>query len=140
MVTVYEIRRANLIRLTQEKGAKQALALKLDMTAAQISHWLRAPDRPGARLIHEDSARQIEAALGLAPGELDVPHGTKRKREVDPELLALATRTVFEEARDADLGDPAKLAEVVSLAYNQARVTGVLDREYVRQLLALLKR
>lgn len=137
MPTVYEVRRANLIRLTQEPGAKQALALKLNMTPAQISHWLRAPGRGGARVIHEDSARRIEGVLGLAPGDLDLAPGVKRKRAIDPELLALTTRTVFEEAKARNAGDPQKLARIVSLAYERAQASGQLDREHIRTLLDL---
>jgi hypothetical protein len=129
MSTVYEIRRANLIRLTQEPGSKQALALKLNMTPAQVSHWLRIPGRYGARRLHEDHARQIENVLGLSPGELDTPP--------DTELLAQTTRAVFEEARDRNLGDPVKLGNVVQLAYERARHVGRIDREHIRSLFNL---
>lgn len=57
--------------MTANLGAKQQLALKLNMTPPQVSHWLREPHRAGARKIHEDSAREIESALGLPPGDLD---------------------------------------------------------------------
>lgn len=56
-MSIYDTRRSNLTRLTANLGAKQALAMKLDMTPPQVSHWLREPHRTGARKISEDSAR-----------------------------------------------------------------------------------
>lgn len=61
-MSIYDTRRSNLTRLTANLGAKQALAMKLDMTPPQVSHWLREPHRTGARKISEDSAREIERA------------------------------------------------------------------------------
>lgn len=48
-MSIYDTRRSNLTRLTANLGAKQALAMKLDMTPPQVSHWLREPHRTGAR-------------------------------------------------------------------------------------------
>lgn len=45
-MSIYDTRRSNLTRLTANLGAKQALAMKLDMTPPQVSHWLREPHRP----------------------------------------------------------------------------------------------
>lgn len=46
-MSIYDTRRSNLTRLTANLGAKQALAMKLDMTPPQVSHWLREPHRTG---------------------------------------------------------------------------------------------
>lgn len=48
---VYELRRRNLTRILDEAGpgARQRLALRLNMTPPMVSHWLREPGKPRAR-------------------------------------------------------------------------------------------
>lgn len=142
--SVYERRRVNLAARLRETGAKQALAIKLDMTAPQISHWLREPDKANARKIAEDSARQIEGALGLTPGELDRDHGALtvtpvQQQPVEAELLTATTRAVILEV--GKLRGPAiaeKVAGIVTLAFAHAREHGELDYGYVHQLVKLM--
>lgn len=144
---IYDRRRRNLAALLQEVGAKTALAVKLDMTAAQISHWLRAPDKAGARQIKEDSARQIERAIGLQLGALDrdpdrsVESASPRNgRPVDADLLAATTRAVLLEVQ-AIKGKPMieKIANVVQLAYEHNSAHGSLDERYIHDLVKLMQ-
>lgn len=75
LASVYDARRANLRARLEERGAKTALAQAMNVTPANISHFLRDPGQPGARPIHEDLARVMEVALHLPPYELDKPYG-----------------------------------------------------------------
>lgn len=143
MNTVYERRRANLAHLLREAGAKQQLAIRLDMTAPQISHWLRDPGKAGARKITEDSARQIEATLGLAPGALDTGTETKAARSAeeapDFTLLSEVARAVLHDVgrvKGPAMAD--KVAGVVTLAYSHALEHGKIDPAYVSQLVKLM--
>jgi transcriptional regulator with XRE-family HTH domain len=139
--TIYETRRRNLQRLTQYLGAKTALALKLGITQAQISHWLREDGAQAARDIKEDSARDIEAAMGLTPGELDWPDGKRPDTApLDSKLLAQCTSAVLLEAGKSGLTVPGeKVANLVTLAYAHALAhNGTIDQDYVRQLVQLL--
>lgn len=139
--SVFELRRQNLARLLKESGAKTALAVKLDMTPAQISHWLRNPKQESARLIHEESARAIEKVIGLAPGELDRDPDTPRpaaQRPVNADLLTETTRFVLSESRAGKNTPLEKVADIVTLAYAHAVEHGRLDEAYVRQLIRLM--
>lgn len=143
MNSVYERRRANLTHLLREAGAKQQLAIRLDMTAPQISHWLREPGKAGARKITEDSARQIEKQLGLAPGELDLDTGAKlpspSRDAPDLGMLADVTRAVLHEVgriKGAPMAE--KVAGIVALVYGHTLEHGKIDSAYVNQLVKLM--
>lgn len=152
---IYEIRRRNLARLLTESGAKVALAVKLDLTAAQISHWLRQPGERGARTIKEDAARRIENVMGLPLGALDKEPSPASKRAivtppapeakprngspVNHDLMAKTIRTVLLEVQNVK-GKPMidKVAEIATLAYERATDHGELDESYVHTLVKLM--
>jgi len=67
---LYTIRRENLGRWVSEKGAKTALAIALGVNPSRVSHMLKA-EGPGSRPIMEDTAHEIERALGKSPGAMD---------------------------------------------------------------------
>lgn len=152
MNTVYERRRANLAHLLREAGAKQQLAIRLDMTAPQISHWLRDPGKAGSRKIAEDSARQIEGVLGLTPGALDREASTAAPAPapafanstpggLDPSapLLTEVTRTVLVEVgrlKGPQMAE--KVADIVALAYGHASERGAVDHAYIATLVKLM--
>lgn len=138
-MSIYDTGRSNLTRLTANLGAKQALAMKLDMTPPQVSHWLREPHRTGARKISEDSAREIERVLGLPPGDLDHDPDAPRTdpKDIDPKLMADVIRAVFAAAQRANMTDAAKLADITMLTYSHSRLTGTVDGAMLASLLAL---
>jgi hypothetical protein len=74
----YEIRRHNLQALMDRvygvgvRGAKSAMAKRLDKQPDYISRCLYPPDKPGRKNIGEDFARQIESSYDLPKYELDV--------------------------------------------------------------------
>lgn len=143
-MTVYDVRRKNLTRLLTEKGAKTALAIKLECTQAHITHLLAEPGSRGAREIKEDTARQIELAIGLSPGELDrEPGATERRRATppnDPVLLEEAVRMVLAAAIEAHAKLASdKTAGIVRLVYEHSVLIGRVDPAYVAQLVKLMR-
>ena len=142
--TIYDIRRANLIRLLAEPGAKTALAGKLGTTQSHITHMVTTPGKNGAKPIHEDKARQIEAALGLALGELD--HDVTRPPEaiaalspaMDWRMLDDAIQAVIAAIVAHDL--PANsVAGVARHIYEHGRKASQVDTAFAAQLIKLLK-
>ncbi|MBY8934237.1 hypothetical protein [Pseudomonas fluorescens] len=77
----FEIRRHNLIALMDRvygagvRGAKTALAKRLDKQPDYISRCLYPPEKAGRKNIGEEFARQIENTYGLQRYELDVQPG-----------------------------------------------------------------
>jgi DNA-binding transcriptional regulator YdaS (Cro superfamily) len=139
--SVYEIRRQNLLRLTQYLGAKQALALKLGVTPPVVSFWLKEPGAPSSRQIKEDSARAIEEAMGLSPGELDRPGGRAPSyaKPLDPKLLADSTRAVMDALQQAKRTVSAeKHGDLLAVVYAHAAEQGYVDEDYARRLVSLL--
>ncbi len=77
MRTISEIRRANLLVLSDELGGKPALADRIGKVYSQLSQWINASKssetgRP--RTVGDDSARHIEKSCGKPRGWLDVSH------------------------------------------------------------------
>lgn len=133
---VYELRRRNLTRILDEAGpgARQRLALRLNMTPPMVSHWLREPGKPRARKIHEASARQIEQALGLLPGTLDTdptaPRDLSPQEELMLECMAAVTRAVEDYRKRATREDILRLSRA---AYQHAVDNGRLDEKFVAE-------
>ena len=73
MNDIYEIRRSNLLQLTDGRGKRADLARKVGTTPARISQLLADPDtvtRPAR--ISTDVARAFEKAMGLPHERLDM--------------------------------------------------------------------
>lgn len=141
--TVYEIRRENLARLLSEPGAKTALAIKLGVTQARITHLLKPIGSKGSRPIHEDQARQIESIIGLTPRALDQDPeapASSSPLQVDSRLLEDSVRSVISAAADAHSKLVAdKAAAIVRLVYEHSRTLGRVDPAYVAQLVKLMR-
>jgi transcriptional regulator with XRE-family HTH domain len=138
-----EVRRANLILLLNDlfDGTQKRLVDRLGKGAAQISQW-----KSGHRSIHEDSARDIEAACGKPSGWLDVPHqsgheGLTIRDSVAPApfvmrpSLRVALEVLCEEL--ARLEDPARLDGVAALLRSCAVASG--DKDYIEPILTLMR-
>ena len=72
-----EVMRENLDILVRHCGSVRELAARLDREPSQISQWRNASTNSGTgkpRRISADSARYIEARLGLPVGWMDVAH------------------------------------------------------------------
>jgi transcriptional regulator with XRE-family HTH domain len=70
---VRQLRLARIAWLRDKRfdGSQAALAKAIGRSESQLSQWFN-----GVRTITEDSARHIERALRLNPGELDTPIGS----------------------------------------------------------------
>ena len=78
------IRRLNLRHLSDEAGSQEALANKLDVSAAYLSQLLT-----GKRPVTEKSARKFEARLRLPERWLEVDHGSIRDFKAPTEAQEL---------------------------------------------------
>jgi hypothetical protein len=164
---VHETRRANLTKLLEHKGAKTQLAERLGTNSSHITHLLKPPTAASARLIREETARQIEEVMGLTPGTLDKPptgrpdltvttsRGTvvmETKPPAAPErdardflfMQSAAFPPLFEtalrEVMDAMPGIGAeKTANMVRLVLENARLSGQVDRNFIEALGKLIK-
>lgn len=140
--SVYEIRRENLTGLLSEPGAKTALAIKLGVSQARITHLLK-PSGPGARPIHEDQARQIEQIMGLPPRALDHDPNAPpvaRGNGDNTALIEESVRAVIAAAAEAHAKLVAeKAAAIVRLVYEHSKPLGYVDPAFVQQLVKLMR-
>lgn len=142
--TVYEARRENLAKLMAHKGAKTQLAERLGTTQAHITHLLKPTGAQSARPIHEETARQIEAAIGLPAGELDkgavYARPAPKLAPVDLDMLEHSVKAVLAEvaATHAKLTDE-KTASAVRLVHDHSLALGHVDPAFVTQLIKLMR-
>jgi hypothetical protein len=156
---VYETRRDNLTKLLEHKGAKTQLATRLGATQSHITHLLKPPTAASARQIKEETARQIEDAMGLPRGELDRPHqadviihGKNGEPTVvvemkhtapspdEPALLeAVAAAVLAELERLKVKVSSEKTAGMMRIVYEHARSSGHVDRALIATLVKLIK-
>lgn len=145
--TKYPVRRANFTRLLNERGrgAQKALADKLGVSESYIGHLKSDPVLTGHRPIHEDTARKIEAAWGLTPGELDRDSMKNHRPGYTPRPPgAPLNEALLEDAVRAVLSASAKLtadktAGIVRLVYEHATLNGSVSQTYVEQLIRLMR-
>lgn len=136
MQSVYSQRRDNLRALATEWGGPTSLAKKLGHSNGSYLAQLIGPHP--SRDISEKVAREIESKLALPLGWLDQEHTGGRR--VDDEMLANCVRAVAAALRDAGIRpDPDKYATLVSLAYDQIRLTGRLEEPYINKLVQLMR-
>lgn len=133
MRSVYEQRRENLRTLSRQWGGPTSLSKKLGHANGSYLAQLIGP-RP-TREISEKTAREIEQRLGLPLGWMDAEHA-----RLDDEALADVVRAVAAELRDAGLRpSPEKYATLAALAYDHLRLTGRVDDQHIRKLIALMR-
>lgn len=139
-----QIRQQNLLLILRDlfDGKPTVLATRLGKRPAQISQW-----KSGHRAIHEDSARQIEAAAGKPLRWMDVPHDSGHEGLVVREAAApvpfhvprpalrVALEALCEEL--ARVSQPERREGVGALLKACALAGG--DASYIEPLLALLR-
>jgi hypothetical protein len=140
--TIAEIRRANLQRLVEERGTQRALADAADVSAAQISQWIKAaPDSKTGkpRVVGDESARALEACCGKPVGWMDHLHGDQplcaataavSMPTLEQALEALGVvlaRDMADEVRDDAADALAKLARRRGSARDQAQLLHLLQ-------------
>lgn len=137
MLTVYEIRRANLRALAKQWGGPTSLAKKLGHANGSYLAQLMGPHP--SREISEKTAREVETKLGLPVAWLDAEHPETGAR-VDDTALAECVRAVAAVLRDAGRRpEPERYASLVQLAYDRLRLTGRVDEAFISQLVNLMR-
>lgn len=58
---------------------------------------------------------------------------------IDPVLMASCIRAVFAAAQQANVTDAGKLADIVRIVYDRARLTGDLDASLLESLFTLAR-
>ena len=137
MRNVYDIRRDNLRTLISQWGGPTSLARKLGYANGSYLAQLAGPHP--SRDVSEKVAREIEARVRLPVGWLDQEQ-VGGGRPLDDQGLAECVRAVASVIRDAGLRPPPETyATLAQLAYEHARLTGVVDEAYIKRLVSLLR-
>jgi hypothetical protein len=138
MRSVYDQRRENLRILLNQWGGPTSLAKKLGHSNGSYVAQLVGPNP--TREVSEKVARDMEAKLGLPIGWLDQEH-TGRAKAVDEEALSVCVRAVAAALRDVGHNpNPDVYANLVSLAYEHAKLAGRVDETFITKLIGLTKR
>jgi len=136
MLTVYEIRRANLRGLQKQWGGPTSLAKKLGHSNGSYLAQLIGPNP--SREVSEKVAREIEAKLALPVGWLDVVQNDGG-RAVDDETLSTCVGAVAAAVRDAGLKpNPKVFGNLVSLAYEHTKLSGRVDEAFIQKLVGII--
>lgn len=100
MKTIEEIRLANLAALRAGFPSERQFAIRLNKAPNQVNQWF---GKGAAREIQSDSAREVEAIMGMPRGWLDNDHSRLLRLDADIISAAIAyARKVSELA----MGDP----------------------------------
>lgn len=130
-------RRANLRLLIAQWDGPTPLAKKLGLSGPSYLSQLVSGHRP----ITEKTARQFEESLDLPLGWLDDErHASGKPVKVDDDLVTRVVMLVgaaLEESKTAV--KPAKFADLVAMAYEEAVRAGELSEQYVKRLIKLTK-
>lgn len=137
MKNVYEQRRDNLRELIRTWGGPTSLAKKLGHSNGSYIAQLAGPHP--SREVSEKVARELETKLGLPLGWLDGEHNGNA-RQLDDSVLSDCVRAVAAALRDASCrATPDQMADLASLAYEHAKLTGRVDEPFIQRLVRLTK-
>ena len=136
---VLDTRRERLRELMRVRGGPGALAKKLGYSSGSYLSQVAGPTP--TRDISERVARAMEKLMGLPEGWLDQPGDPTEPppSDVHVPLVAEVVRHVLAIVEDSgNRPPPDKIAEVVTLAYEQAAATHKVDPDFVKRLLKLV--
>ena len=137
MKSTYDQRRENLRALTKQWGGPTSLARKLGHSNGSYLAQLIGPHP--SRDISEKVAREIEIKLNLPVGWLDSEQGNGT-RQVDDSVLGECVRAVAAALRDAGVkATPDQMADLASLTYEHAKLTGRIDEAFIKRIVRLTK-
>lgn len=137
MQNVYATRRENLRDLIRTWGGPTSLAKKLGHSNGSYVAQLAGPHP--SREVSEKVAREIEIKLGMPVGWMDQPHEATQ-RQVDDATLSDCVRAVAAALRDAGhRASPDQMADLATLAYEHAKLTGRVDEAFISKLVRLTK-
>lgn len=137
MTTEYLNRRENLRRLIEQWDGPSNLAIKLGYSNASFLVQMAGPNP--IRDVSERTARKIETKLDLPRGYLD-KKPTNTNTEVSTELVTSVVRYVAQACSDAGVRlTPEKLADVVTVIYQDAVDNGKIREAFAKQIIQLSK-
>lgn len=137
MKSVYEIRRGNLRALMREWGGPTSLAKKLGHSNGSYLAQLAGPSP--SREVSEKVAREVETRLALPSNWLDQEHAGNG-RQLDDATLSECVRAVAAALRDAGHNPaPEVYANMVTLVYEHAKLTGRIDEPFIQKLIGLTR-
>lgn len=137
MKSTYDQRRENLRALTKQWGGPTSLARKLGHSNGSYLAQLIGPHP--SRDTSEKVAREIEIKLNLPVGWLDSEQGNGT-RQVDDSVLGECVRAVAAALRDAGVkATPDQMADLASLTYEHAKLTGRIDEAFIKRIVRLTK-
>ncbi|CAB4124535.1 hypothetical protein UFOVP61_15 [uncultured Caudovirales phage] len=133
---IFEIRRANLRKLSTQWGGPTTLSKRLGYSNGSFIAQLAGPHP--SREVSEKVARGIEATLALPTGWLD---GVKPDRPpIDDDTLAQSVRAVAVAVEASKTKpSPDQFAELVAMTYEHSVTHGGCDESYINRLVRLLK-
>lgn len=134
MKDVHELRRENLRKLIAQNGGVLALGLKLGYSDGSFISQVAGPNP--RRPISESTARTIETKLDMPTGWLDAQHvDAAFSQELMLECMAAVDEAIEAAGKKTT---PQIKREVVGLAFDQAKVAGHIDRDFIRKLTHLI--
>jgi hypothetical protein len=134
MKDVRELRRENLRKLIADNGGVLALGLKLGYADGSFLSQVAGPNP--RRVVSEGIARSIEAKLGMPTGWLDAHHvDTAFREEMMLECMTAVTEAIQAAGKKVN---PQVMREIVGLAFDQAKISGHIDRDFIRKLTSLI--
>lgn len=134
MKDVRELRRENLRKLIGENGGVLALGLKLGYADGSFLSQVAGPNP--RREVSEGIARSIEGKLDMPVGWLDTQHvDASFSQELMLECMTAVTEAIQAAGKKVT---PQVMREVVGMAFDQAKVSGHIDHDFIRKLANLI--
>lgn len=134
MKDVRDLRRENLRKLIGENGGVLAMGLKLGYADGSFLSQVAGPNP--RREVSEGIARSIESKLGMPAGWLDAQHvDANFSQELMLECMTAVTEAIQAAGKEVK---PQIMREVVGMAFDQAKVSGHIDRDFIRKLAHLI--
>lgn len=123
--SVYEIRRENFRQVLADQGGSQAeLAKRLHKSPKQVGAWLGKVGKQKPPDMQEDTARNIEEALGLNRYWMDIDHAAvSQSMGLDTGRLALMIECMEGALLDSKRElEPGRKARILTLLYADAGI------------------
>lgn len=122
-VNVYAIRQRNLAALVESMfaGNQAKLASAIGAKQPQVNRWL-STSTASPRKISEESARQIEAKLGLRENGLDDPNGCVSDGAAQPNPVFDDVRWILEHGRPNEISIFMATIEAIKSAHKNQDV------------------
>lgn len=136
MPNLQDLRRRNLKALIKEWDGPTNLATKLGHSGPSYLSQLVSGNRP----ITENTARAIEVKLALPPRWLD-GETHERKAQLNVSLLNQVMKAASIAVEEVGVRmSPSRMADLVTLIYEEADAKGALDEAFVLKVVKLMSK